>query len=317
MMPVSPISTGRERQRAADHHVGEGRGVFIARLAIDEHRADLFDHAVEIENRCRIAAEHRRGPPVEFFLRDGLRRRVSSSRRSAAIRPRTRRNFTPRAFGLCDESGPDHERETEQQDRLAAVPVEELCDRGPSRAQDRRPAVRSMPKTVSVAKLPTPRMAAPRAVSVSPAAADSAASSTRNGRRWPPICSFRIDASARVWRKAVVLSIDDAAGLLAGGRGGVQLADDLFRRHGREQKVLEHRHRQRRDVGQRLPRVRRRPPNSLQEAAIRRAGSATSRQARAESTSAAASFSACGMRILRAADQGVDLFVNRSCRLHA
>ena len=117
-----------------------------------------------------------------------------------------------------------------------------------------------MAKTVSEAKLPTPRMAAPRAVRLSPSA-------DRVGRvehqERPPVVAdvFLEDRHQRPrLAKRGGLVDDDPAGLLAGGRGGVQLADDLLRRNGAEQEVLEHRHRQRRNVGRRLPGVES-PPN--------------------------------------------------------
>ena len=111
------------------------------------------------------------------------------------------------ALGFQDELGPDDEREAEQQHRLAAMGGEEAGDAVPIRRQvaGRRfdPWRRRFPRRNC------PRRGSPRRgrSGCRPRSTDSAASSTRNGRRWVPMCSLRIDTSARDWRNAVVLSI--------------------------------------------------------------------------------------------------------------
>ena len=110
-----------------------------------------------------------------------------------------------------------------------------------------------MPKTVSEAKLPMPRMAAPRAERLSPAATDSAASSTKSGRRRDADVLLEDRHQRPGLPKRGRLIDDDPAGLLAGGGRGVQFPHDPLGRDRREQEPLEHRHRQRRDVGQGLP----------------------------------------------------------------
>ena len=48
----------RKRKGPAENDVGKGRGVLVARRAIDKHRAHLLDHAVEIENAPRVDPQH-------------------------------------------------------------------------------------------------------------------------------------------------------------------------------------------------------------------------------------------------------------------
>ena len=143
-----------------------------------------------------------------------------------------------------------------------------------------------MAKTVSEAKLAMPRIAAPRAVRRSPAAADSAASSTKSGRR----CDANVLLEDRDQRPRLPEGsgfVDgNAAGLLAGRRRGEQFADDLLGRNRRQEEPLEHGHWQRRDVGQRAASLRADRPGGRESG--RRAGSAPRHPgiARAESPSA-------------------------------
>ena len=309
MMPVSPTLDRLQRERPADDDVGKGGGVFVAGLAIDEHRPHLFHHAVEVEDVARVGAEHGRGAPAEVFFRHGLRRQLLPS---AGVQQNGFRRVEGHAaaFRFQHELGPDDERETEQQHRLAVMVGEEAGDAdavfhqiaGGGAIQGEDGLGRE------IAHAPDRRA---RAVRLSPSVSESAASSTRNGRRWLPRCSLRIDTSARDWRNAVVLSImirlgcwpvvEEECNSRTTFSGGTAL----------EQEVLEHRNRQRGDVGRRAPSVRVSAEPVEKPAVGRAAVGHLAAELAQDGRQQGVLF---GLRggVLRAADQGLDLFVNHA-----
>ena len=118
------------------------------------------------------------------------------------------RKATPRRSGASHEPRPDDERETEQQDRLAAMVGEEAGDAVASR-RARSPAGRAVEAEDGlggeIAHAANGRAAGGQG---------AAAAGPTRPRRAPgtaaaasPRCSLRIDARARDCRNAVVLSI--------------------------------------------------------------------------------------------------------------
>ena len=120
-----------------------------------------------------------------------------------------------------------------------------------------------------------------------PSATDSAASSTRNGRRWSPRCSLRIDTSARACRNAVVLSITIRLGCWPVVEEECNSRTTFSGGTAPSRKSLEHRHRQRRHVGRRAATASGVAAELVEEAAVGRAALGHARgRARAGSASA-------------------------------